>query len=304
MAALRAKLPVTVAGDADYYLTALSVGSKAFGPNINGAPAYVSSTPRYGVIDEVIDRDVSDTLSVIVKTPEGMRYGAEIDRQEHANRNHLIMAAFRSGLPVTLCGNEEHYITGVAVGALLADAAPSLILFGAKLTGMHTGLLARIIDSDTLDDIRYVLRASDGTHYCAQMNTTKHASRHQMLMTAIAMNLPVTIAADADSRITGVAVGLPHAGSPTFHCQATRFVSTETGSVARMMDSDALGPDTRYVLATRDGNEWCVPASGRNQPGRDELLRIALTSALQVTVNGGEAGDTRQKAGSLVVQHS
>ncbi|VXC72883.1 conserved hypothetical protein [Burkholderia sp. 8Y] len=301
MAAFRAKLPVTVAGDPDYFLTALSVGSRAFGPNINCAPGFISTTPRSGLIDEIIDTEAADALSVVVKTPEATRYHVRMDRQEHANRHHLAMLALRSGLPVTVSANEEHYVTGIAVGALSADAAPSMILFGQKLTGMQTGSVLRIIDADALDEIRYVLRAPDGAHYCARMNTTKHASRHQMLMTALALHLPVSITADANSVITGVSVGLPHRGSPTFHCQATRFPKTETGSIVRMIDSDALGPDTRYVLATPDGDEWAVPAFARGQPGRGPLLALALTGGLAVTVNGIVGSDTPLDAGSLTV---
>ncbi|MDR5869145.1 hypothetical protein P9239_02065 [Caballeronia sp. LZ062] len=307
MAAFRAKLPATVAGDADYYLTALSVGSRAFGPNINCAPGLISTTPRSGVIDEIIDKEAAETLSVIVKTPEAARYHVRMDRQEHANRHKLALLALRFGLPVTVSGNDEHYVTGIAVGALATGAAPSMILFGQKLTDMQTGSLVHIIDSDALDEIRYVLRALDGTHYCAQMNTTKHASRHQMLMTALALHLPVSITADANSTITGVSVGLPHRGSPTFYCQTTRFPKTETGSIVRMIDSDTLGPDTRYVLATADGDEWAVPAFARGQPGRGPLLALALTGGLAVTVNGfensegSEGGEALPKAGSVVV---
>ncbi len=304
MAAFRAKLPVTVAGDADYYLNAISVGSRAFGPNFNCAPGYISTTPRSGLIDEIIDTEAAETLSVIVKTPEATRYHARIDRQEHANRHHLAMLALRAGLPVTLSGNEEHYITGIAVGALSSDAAPSMILFGQKLTGMQSGTLVRIIDSDALDQIRYVLRASDGAHFCAQMNTAKHSSRHQMLMTALALHLPVSVTADANSNITGVSVGLPHRGSPTFHCQATRFPKTETGSIVRMIDSDALGPDTRYVLQTPGGDEWAVPAFGRGQPGRGPLLALALTGGLTVTVNGIEGRHAPLEAGGVTVARS
>ncbi|WP_244816326.1 hypothetical protein [Caballeronia sp. Lep1P3] len=302
MAALRARLPVTVAGDADYYLTAVSVGSKGFGPHISSAPGFVSGTPRSGLIDEIIDRELHDTLSVVVKTPEGTRYHAEIDRQEHANRNHLLMMSLRSALPVTVCGNDEHYITGVAVGASSAGAAPPLILFGLKLTETRAGAVVRIVDSDTLDDVRYVLRTPDGTHYCARMNTTKHASRHRMLMTALALNLPVSIAANGDSAITGVAVGLPRGGMPGFRCEARRFAGTRKGRIVRMIDFDALGADVVYVLQTADGDEYGLPAFTRSQPGRAALLGIALLSELTVTATGGKSEGRESHAASLIVE--
>ncbi|MDR5739293.1 hypothetical protein [Caballeronia sp. LZ016] len=301
MAAFRASLPVTVAGDADYYLTALSVGSKAFGPHLSAAPAFISSTPRSGVIDEIMDKEVSDTLIVMVKTPDGTRYHAQIDRQEHANRNNLLLLALRTGLPVTVNGNQDHYVTGIAVGALSAPAAPSLVLFGAKLTDTRSGMLVRIIDSDSLEDIRYVLRTADGAHYCAKMNTVDHPSRHGMLISALARSLPVSISADDDSAITGVAVGLPRAGSPTFRCGTTRFATRETGNIVRMIDSDLLGAGAVYVLQTPDGNEWCVPPLAHTEPARGELLTAALMAGLNVTINGS-AHTSPHGAGSVIVE--
>jgi len=302
MAAFRAGLPVTVAGDADYYLTALSVGSKAFGPHLSAAPAFISSTPRSGVIDEITDKEVSSTLIVIVKTPDGTRYHAQIDRQEHANRNNLLLLGLKTGLPVTVNGDKEHYVTGIAVGALNAPAAPSLVLFGAKLTETRSGMLVRIIDSDSLENIRYVLRTPDGAHYCAQMNTVDHPSRHQILMSALAKSLPVSICADDASTITGVAIGLPRAGSPTFHCGATRFATSEMGNIIRVIDSDLLGAGAVYVLQTPDGNEWCVPPLAHTEPARGELLTAALTSGMTVTVHGSSAENMPYGAGSVMVE--
>ncbi len=302
MAAFRGKLPATVAGDADYYLSALSVGSRAFGPHLTAAPAFISSTPRSGVIEEIVDREVSDTLIVIVRSPDGTRYHAQVDRQEQANRNHLLMIALRAGLPVTLGGNEDHYVTAISVGALSAPAPPSLVLFGLRLTETRSGILVRIVDSDRLDTICYVLRTSDGTLYCAQMNTAHHTARHRILMSALARSLLVTLSADGNSVVTGVAVGLPHAGSPTFHCGTTRFASTETGRIVRMIDSDLLGTGIVYVLQTADGSEWCVPPLTHAEPARSELLNTALIAGLTVTVNGSSAEDKPHGPGSVMAE--
>ncbi|WP_250493545.1 hypothetical protein [Caballeronia sp. GAWG1-1] len=297
--AFRSGLPVTIRASADYYVTGVSIGSLRFGPNIECTAEPLGNTPRTGFIEEIIDTETCDRLGIVLKSVDGARYHARLERRPDAEKLGLMIMAVGAGLPLTVYGNEYHYITGLSIGTYLAEETPPLICFSLRLTETRTGFLTRIIDYDMLDRVNYLLRAWDGRQYCVQMNAKICPHRHHMLVRALAWGLPVSITADVNSVVTGVAVGLPRAGSPSFHCGDERHAGTKTGNVTRLIDANCAGDQPSYVLQTPDGMEWRVQTAANADANRNALLEIALTSGLSVTID--DAGG-RRSAGRLSVE--
>jgi hypothetical protein len=84
---------------------------------------------------------------------------------------------------------------------------PSLVCTGLPLDGARRGIVVRIIDSDASAFINYVIRASDGVIYCAQMDVRRRRNRNNLMHMALESGRAVTVIGGINSYLRCTAVG-------------------------------------------------------------------------------------------------
>jgi hypothetical protein len=166
-------------------------------------------------------------------------------------------------------------------GLLLVEA-------GKPLKDVRGGFLTRIIDSNDLDNVNYVLKTQDGVPYCAQLNVALHENRNMLLMMALDYGLPVTLAGDEHGNITGLAIAPSNTPIPSLNSSFLQLKDSRTGMVVRIVDKDP-GTTVSYVLETADGARHCMHMwlGSESYDHRNHLFMMALRTKMAVTVTGG-----------------
>ncbi|WP_250514477.1 hypothetical protein [Caballeronia sp. INDeC2] len=159
---------------------------------------------------------------------------------------------------------------------------------GIPLTGVKGGFLARIIDSNDLDNVNFVLRTGEGALYCGQLNIATHENRNNLLMMALDYGLPVALSGDNSGNITGLAVAPSDSPIPSLNCAFLKLHDTRTGMVVRIVDKDQ-GSAISYVLQTGDGSRYCAQMWPNKDyfDNRNSLFMMALRMNIPVTISGG-----------------
>ncbi|SAK97406.1 hypothetical protein [Caballeronia ptereochthonis] len=163
-----------------------------------------------------------------------------------------------------------------------------LVQGGIPLKDVRGGFLSRIIDSNDLENVNYILRSEDGTPYCGQLNIVRHENRNNLLMMALDYGLPVALCGDGNGNITGLAVAPSNSPIPSLNCSFLKLQDSRTGTVIRIVDRDP-GAAVSYVLQTGDGSRYCTQMwpNNENYDNRNSLFMLALRSNMAVTVTGG-----------------
>ncbi|SAL77420.1 hypothetical protein AWB71_05460 [Caballeronia peredens] len=163
-----------------------------------------------------------------------------------------------------------------------------LVQGGTPLKDVKGGFLSRIIDSNDLDNVNYILRSEDGTPYCGQLNIVSHENRNNLLMMALDYGLPVALCGDERGIITGLAVAPSNAPIPSLNCSFLKLQEKRTGTVIRIVDRDPAAAIS-YVLQTGDGSRYCAQMwpNSENYDNRNSLFMLALRTNMPVTITGG-----------------
>ncbi|WP_162066968.1 MULTISPECIES: hypothetical protein [Burkholderiaceae] len=169
------------------------------------------------------------------------------------------------------------------------DSNASLLLVrgGVPLRDVRGGYLIRIIDSNDLENVNYILRSEDGASYCGQLNISAHDNRNNLLMMALDYGLPITLAGDQRGYIIGMAIGPSDSPIPSLNSTFLKLQDTRTGIVVRIVDKDQ-GAAVHYVLQTNDGSRYCMHMwpNGESYDNRNNLFMMALRTNMAVTVTG------------------
>ncbi|SPB16177.1 hypothetical protein NOV72_03377 [Caballeronia novacaledonica] len=167
-------------------------------------------------------------------------------------------------------------------------ANPGLVRGGITLTGVKGGFLTRIIDSNDLENVNFVLKTAEGALYCGQLNIATHENRNNLLMMALDYGLPITLSGDDSGNITGLAVAPSDSAIPSLSCSFLKLQDSRTGMVMRIVDKDP-GSAVTYVLQANDGSRYCAQMwpSRDNYDNRNHLFMMALRMNIQVTIAGG-----------------
>lgn len=157
------------------------------------------------------------------------------------------------------------------------------------LTDVRGGFITRIIDSNDLANVNFVLRSQDGLVYCGQLNIGTHENRNALLMMALDYGLPVTLCGDKDANITGLAVAPSNAPIPSLNCAFLKLQDSRSGMIVRIVDRDQ-GAAVSYVLLADDGARYCVKmwTNHEDYDNRNNLFMMALRTNMTVTVTGGQ----------------
>jgi len=163
-----------------------------------------------------------------------------------------------------------------------------LVRGGIPLTGVKGGFLTRIIDSNDLENVNFVIRTGEGALYCGQLNIVTHENRNNLLMMALDYGLPVTLSGDDSGNITGLAVAKSDSPIPSLNSAFLKLQDTRTGTVVRIVDKDP-GSAVTYVLQTSDGSRYCAQMwpNRDNYDNRNSLFMMALRMNIPVTITGG-----------------
>ncbi|BAN25986.1 hypothetical protein BRPE64_BCDS13250 [Caballeronia insecticola] len=163
-----------------------------------------------------------------------------------------------------------------------------LVQGGAPLKDVRGGFLSRIIDSNDLDNVNYILRTEDGIPYCGQLNIVSHENRNNLLMMALDYGLPVALCGDERGIITGLAVAPSNAPVPSLSSSFLKLHEKRTGTVIRIVDQDPAAAIS-YILETDDGSRYCAKMwpNSENYDNRNSLFMLALRTNMPVTITGG-----------------
>lgn len=173
-----------------------------------------------------------------------------------------------------------------------------LVQGGMPLKDVRGGFLTRIIDSNDLDNVNYVLKSEDGVPYCAQLNVLLHENRNSLLMMALDYGLPVTLSGDEHGNITGLAIAPSNTPIPSLSSAFAKLQDSCTGMVVRIIDKDP-GAAVSYVVETDNGARHCVQMwpNSESYDNRNHLFMMALRTKMAVTVTGG----TRHEVTAIAV---
>ncbi|WP_321799894.1 hypothetical protein [Caballeronia sp. J97] len=163
---------------------------------------------RGGFLTRIIDSNEFEAVNYVLRCEDGSLYCCQLDIAVYENRNNLLMMAFDYGLPVTLSGDENGNITGLAVARSNAPL-PSLNCGFLKLQDSRTGMVVRIVDKNQGAAITYVLQTEDGARYCVNMwpNQDTFDNRNVLFMMALRTNMAVTVSGGLHHEVTAIAVG-------------------------------------------------------------------------------------------------
>jgi hypothetical protein len=163
-----------------------------------------------------------------------------------------------------------------------------LVPGGIPLTGVKGGFLIRIIDSNDLDKVNFVLRSAEGALYCGQLNILAHQNRNNLLMMALDYGLPITLSGDDSGNITGIAIAPSNSPMPSLSCAFLKLRDSRTGMIVRIVDNDH-GAAINYVLQTDDGSRYCTHMwpNSDTYDNRNSLFMMALRMNIPVTITAG-----------------
>jgi hypothetical protein len=165
---------------------------------------------------------------------------------------------------------------------------PHLVRGGIPLRGVRGGFLTRIIDSNDLENVNFVLRSEEGALYCGQLNVVAHENRNDLLMMALDYGLPIALSGDDSGNITGLAIAPSNSAVPSLSSAFLKLQDSRTGIVVRIVDKDQ-GAAIHYVIQTNDGSRYCAQMwpNRDHYDNRNSLFMMALRMNIPVTITAG-----------------